>query len=255
MINSCRAKMLNGEKTIGTFFHMGSSTGVECLGLAGFDYLVIDTEHGPFDMESASDYVRAAKLRNITPFARIRDSSRSSVLRMLDIGVEGLVVPYVHTVDEVKKLVEYGKYYPVGLRGVAFGRGAGWGSEPFAQELTSYFETCNRETLLIPQCETMGCLENIEEITQIEGVDGIFIGPFDLSVALGRPAVFDDKFQESIQRILNACKKAGKFAMIFANDAAAARAQFERGFDSVGVQMDTVLLIRALKSLIADVRG
>ena len=257
MKNTCKEKMLRGEKVVGTFFEMGGANAVECLGLAGLDFLIVDTEHGPFDPESTVDLVRAAHLRGITPLARVQDSTRPSVLKMLDIGIQGLIVPSVQSADEVRSLVEYAKYYPLGKRGVAFGREAGWGAAEFAAgSLESYFEICNRETMLIPQCETLGCLEQIEEIAALDGVDGIFIGPYDLSTALGIPGQFQNPaFLQAVERIVRACKASGKFVTIYANNAAESRAYFERGFDGVAVATDTSHYIQVFRQLLADIRA
>ena len=255
MKNMIKEKIQSGEKVFGTFFELGGSTAVECLGLAGLDFFIIDTEHGPFDVESATDFVRAGELRGICPLVRVKDTTRPSILKMLDIGAMGLIVPCVQTVDEVKKLVEYGKYFPVGQRGFAPARKAGFGFEPFAQDIESYFATCNRETMIIPQCETKGCLEHIEEIAAIEGVDGIFIGPYDLSVALGKPAQFaDPEIAGAIARVLAACKAAGKFSFIYAGNKDGAKKFFADGFDGVAYNMDAIVYINAYKELIKELK-
>lgn len=251
MKNILKEKFLKGEKALGTFFELGSATAVECLGLSGLDFLIIDTEHGPFDVESAMDFIRAAELRKITPLVRIKDSTRPSVLKMLDVGAKGLIIPCINTVDEVRKLVEFGKYHPLGKRGFAPARAAGFGYEDFAKDIDSYFEICNRETLILPQCETLGCLEHIEEIAAMEGVDGIFIGPYDLSIALGKPARFaDPEVTGAIDRILKACKAAGKFAFIYAGDEEAARKHFDAGFDAIAYAMDALVYVNAFRGLV-----
>ena len=163
MKNAIKEKMRSGEKVVGTFFELGGNTAVECLGLAGLDFFIIDTEHGPFDVESAMNFIRAGELRGISPLVRVKDTTRPSILKMLDIGAMGLIIPCVQTLDEVRGLVEYGKYYPIGQRGFAPARKSGFGFEPFAQEIGAYFEICNRETMIIPQCETRGCLEQSPE--------------------------------------------------------------------------------------------
>lgn len=254
MLNTTRKTMREGNKALGTFAHLGSSYAIECLGLAGLDYVIVDTEHGPFDVESTAEYVRAAKLREISPFARVKDANRPSILKMLDIGVEGLIVPNITTVQEVHKIVEYGKFFPVGLRGVAPSRDGGWGFDGFARELPAYFETCNQETMLLPQCETIGCLEHINEIAAIEGVAGIFIGPYDLSVALGKPAVFDKTFQQAVDTVLDACNKTNKYCMIYAGDAQAAKHYFDKGFNSVAIGVDAITLINSYQQIIKDVK-
>ena len=156
MKNMVREKLLAGEPTLGTFFETGSATVAECLGLAGLDYIIIDTEHGPFNPQSALEFVRAAKLYGLTPFARVQEISRAAILKLLDVGVMGLVIPDVRTVAEVEKIVEYGKYLPLGKRGVANTAGSGFWFEDYAQHgLEHYFEVSNLETMLLPQCETV----------------------------------------------------------------------------------------------------
>ena len=252
MKNTTKEKMLSGKKAFGAFIHSGSPLCVEALGLAGLDFVVIDTEHGPFTEETAAELLRAAKLRNLSPFVRVRDSSRAAILRMLDIGMEGIVIPNVHSVKEVKEVIEYGKYYPMGRRGFAFGRAAGFGHEAFALDKAEYCKVCNREQLIIPQCETLGSLENIEEIVGIDGVDGIFVGPMDLSVALENPFVFDDKHKAAVARVLKACKEAKKFCFTFTADIEGSKAAFELGFDALTQNTEISMMIKGFKDTIKE---
>lgn len=256
MKNKLKEKLLLGDKVLGTFFHLGSNTAVECLGLSGLDFFIIDTEHGPFDVETSMDFIRTAELGNITPFVRIKDVTRTSVLKMLDAGAKGLIIPCVDTVEQVRNIVEWGKYYPLGRRGFFPGRPSGYGFKNFALSLDNYFKTCNEETLLIPQCETIGFLNNIEEIVNIDGVDGIFIGPYDLSIAMGKPAQFNDpEFLEAVSRVLKACKKAKKFSFIYTGSNDAARNYFEEGFDGVAINFDAAIYISAYKNIIKGIKG
>lgn len=255
MKNLMREKIANGQKTVGTFFEMGNANVAEALALTDLDYMLIDTEHGPFDVESVMHMLRAAELHGTTALVRVKDSNRNSILKMLDIGAGGLVVPQVHSIEEIRELVQYAKYYPVGQRGVAFARGAGYGYASHAQgDINTYFETCNRETLLIPQCETMGCLENIEEIAKVDGVDGIFVGPYDLSVAMGIPTQFDKpEFQAAMERILKAVKAAGKFTIIYCADAQLANVRLKQGFDSVTVGQDVNFYVNAINAMVHEI--
>ena len=255
MKNNVRERMLAGEKTLGTFMVIGSGTSAECIGLAGYDYVIIDTEHGPFNPDSAIDYIRAAKLYGTTPFVRVQDTTRPSILKMLDGGAMGLIIPQIHSVKEIRRIVEYGKYPPVGSRGVAPSVGTAFWQEDYAQHgLAQTFETANRETMLFPQCETIECLEHIEEIAGIDGVDGIFVGPFDLSVAMGIPLDFEHPdFKAALRRILDACKAAGKPTIIYAGTEEDARKDFAMGFTSVAYNQDGALLIEALKAAKASI--
>ena len=256
MKNTIKDKMQEGEAVIGTFFNLGGSTAVECLGIAGLDFLIIDAEHGPFDVESTMDFVRAAERRGITPLVRAKDHARSSILKMLDIGARGLIVPYIETVEQVQQLVEYSKYYPIGKRGFGYGRGVSFGHEDFTDSMENFFNTCNDKTLLLPQCETVGCLNNIEEIVGMEGVDGIFVGPYDLSIDMGLPGQFDHpEMVAALARIMKACKQAGKLIFIYAADNVTAKKYLAEGYDAVTIGMDAMVYIKAFQNLLADVKA
>jgi 4-hydroxy-2-oxoheptanedioate aldolase len=256
MENKMKRKMKNGTPVIGTFFGLNSTLAVECLGLAGLDFLVIDSEHGPADVESTLNFIIAAELRGITPLVRVKNHNRDSILKMLDVGAKGLIIPCMENPDDVKNVVKYGKYYPIGQRGVAMARSGGFGFEPFSNgDIEKYFQVCNDETMLIPQCETRGFLENIEEICLIGGIDGIFVGPYDLSVALNKPAKFDDtEFLAAIKRILKATKAAGKFVFMHSGTPKEAKQYLKDGFNGVTLNQDVVFLTNVYKKAVAEIR-
>ncbi|NEU30616.1 hypothetical protein GN156_07455 [bacterium LRH843] len=255
MKNLVLEKFNQNKKSVGTFLHSGSSIMVESLGYTDIDYVVIDMEHTPIDTGEIEKLIVTARVSETAPFVRVSDSSRGPILKLLDAGAEGIIVPNIETVEQVHKLVEYAKYSPVGNRGFAPGRAAGWGNAPsFSGGIESYMEICNRETLLIPQCETVGCLENIEAIVAIDGVDGIMIGPFDLSIAMGKPAQFDDlEIKGAIDKVLNACKAASKMCIIFAGNPESASHYLAKGFDSVIVGTDNTVLIKAYQDLLSNI--
>lgn len=191
MENTVLEKFHQGRQSLGTFSAIGSPLAVESLRYTGLDYVIVDTEHSPAGIESAAAQIAAAQGAGLTALARANEISRTAVLRLLDVGAQGVVVPCVETVEEVRELVRYAKFAPLGNRGFCPTRDGGWGHAAHAVSISGYMETSNRETLLLPQCETVGCLEHIEEITAMDGVDGIFVGPFDLSIALGHPGEFN----------------------------------------------------------------
>lgn len=256
-MNRIREKFLNHELSVGTFTQLSSTVAVECLGRTGLDYVLIDTEHSAVGIEFLSSAITAADAAGIVPLVRINDITRSKVLQPLDYGAQGLIVPAVETVDQVRRLVEYAKFPPVGNRGFCPTRDGGYGYDEISMQGTeAYFAHANRETLLIPQCETVGCLEHIEEITAMDGVDGIFVGPFDLSIALGRPMAFDcDEMRAALDRILNACHKNNKMAFIFCGDAQAAKTRAAQGFDSVTAGLDIMALVDSYRAIVQDIRG
>lgn len=248
MKNELKAKLVSGEKTLGTFVETASESIVECLGRTGFDYIIFDNEHSPIEAETTARLCRAAELTGITPLARIREISRPAVLKLLDVGVAGLIVPNVKTLDEVRELVTYTKYYPVGQRGFCPSRKDGWGFD-FEGTVAQTMDYFNENTLLIPQCETVEAFENIEQIAAIDGVDGIFVGPFDLSISMGIPGQFDaPEFQAALSRILNAVHAVGKFCILFTGTVQGVTQGFRQGFDSMTYSMDAALFIKALKA-------
>ncbi len=244
-------KLKAGQGVVGTFCHLGGTIAAECLGLSGLDYVIIDTEHGPFTEESTGDMIRAMQLHGAEPFVRVRDSSRAAVLHALDLGARGIIIPDVQSADEARRLVQYAKYFPMGARGFAFSRSAEYGFSPALKNLGSYFDATNRHAILMPQCETAGALKDIEEIAAMEGIDGIFVGPYDLSVALGAPACFSTpEFKSALERILAACRKNGKLAFIYANTMAEARSCFAQGYQGAAVGTDTVFLVKAVQAML-----
>lgn len=256
MRNLVKEKLAKGEKVVGTFFEMGGTTAIEALGISGIDYIVIDAEHGPFDVVSAKEFITVAERHHLTPFVRVKDVSRSSILNMLDIGAQGLIIPCVNSVEEVRDIISYGKYAPLGNRGFFMARAAAYGKAPFAATVDGYFEHMNAETMLIPQCETKGCLEHIEEITAMDGIDGIFVGPYDLSIAIGKPAAFDDPaFTAALSRVLAACEEHHKPCFIYSGAPFSAKAYLAQGFSGVAVNFDVAIFIDAVKSMLKEVTG
>lgn len=253
-MNKLKEKLKNNEKPLGLFFDTYSVSIMECLGRCGFDFTIIDNEHSPIEAESSADFIRAAELVGITPLCRVRDTSRPAVLKLLDVGAQGLIVPNVQSVEQVKELIKYAKYFPIGERGFCPSRKDGWGFD-IPGGVPATMAHFNEETLLIPQCETVGALEHIEEIVALEGVDGIFVGPFDLSISMGIPGEFSNaKFQAAIDRIIKSCHEAGKFCIFFAGTTDAVIAGFKRGFDAMAYSLDAALFIEAMRERVDTIR-
>ena len=228
---------------------------MECRGLSGLDYIIGDTEQGCFHPQSDLEYIRTAKLYGLTPIVRVQEISRPAILKPLDVGAMGLLIPCVKTVEDAEKIVEYGKYAPVGSRGVAPGPGSGFWYEEYAQQgLENYFEVSNRETLLIPQCETAECLADLEKIVAVEGIDAIFVGPYDLSTSLGIAGQFDrPDFKQSLRHIAEVCHAAGKPCIIYAGSPKDSKDKFAMGYDSVAYGLDSVAFIEAFRNIRSQV--
>lgn len=130
MHNILKEKLAQGKQPLGTFVGTASPAVVECLGCAGLDFVILDNEHSPVEAETTAAMVRAAELRNVTPLARVREISRPAILKLLDVGVQGLIVPDVRSAEDVRRVVDYAKYAPVGRRGFCPSRKDGWGTDP-----------------------------------------------------------------------------------------------------------------------------
>ena len=254
MQNSLKAKLTEGDKPIGMFVGSGSAAVVECLGRTGLDFIIIDNEHSPIEAETTMELVRAAEVSGLCPLARVREISRPAALKLLDVGVRGLIIPNVQSVDDVKQVIRYAKYAPEGERGFCPTRKDGWGFDT-TESVPELMARINTETLVIPQCETVGALNAIEDIVSLAGVDGIFVGPFDLSISMGLPGQFDHPdFTAAIDRIIKACHDAGKFCLFFGGTPEAVTAGFRRGFDGMAYSIDTVALIKGVKADIEAIR-
>lgn len=256
MKNNIIENFKNKKKTVGTFTHMKSMEAIEAIGISGMEFIVIDMEHCPVDISEAATYVTAANAAGITPLMRVNSITRPAILQGLDIGVKGLIVPCIKTVDQVRELVSYAKYRPVGERGYCMTRDGKWGYDSvYDNGLKGYMKDANEDNLLILQCETVECLNQIEEIVDIDGVDGIMVGPNDLSIAMNMPGQFKNpEFLKGIDRVVRACKKAGKMSFIFCHDANEANEKLEQGFDNAIVGIDLLTLISTYRQILEDIK-
>jgi len=256
MVNTLKEKLIRGEKPLGLVSHLASPNVMECLGRTGFDFVIIDNEHNAAEAETTADLVRAAEHTGITPLARTRGLDRAAILKLLDVGVQGVIIPCANGVEDIKSVISHAKFFPIGQRGYCPTRKDGWGFDsPTDGGMMANMAAFNEQTLLIPQCETVGVLEHIEEIAAMEGVDGIFVGPFDLSISMGIPGKFDEPaFQAALDRVERACHANGKFCLLFAGTEEAVIKGFRRGYDAMVYEIDAVHFISALKARVESVK-
>lgn len=242
--NRLKQMMKEGRTAFGTFNMINSPELVEILGIAGFDFLVIDTEHGPNSVESAQTLIRAADYRGMTPVVRVTENSKTKILRLLDVGAQGIQVPQVNSRKEAEAVVDAAKYFPLGSRGVALTRSADYGNvDPL-----EYFRQANEETLVVAQCENVKGLEALEEILEVPSVDVIFLGPFDMSQSLEVPGdVYHPKVEAAAERVVSLARKAGKAAGIFVLDGEQAKRRAEQGFQYITINAETALLSNVCK--------
>lgn len=240
--NELKNKLNQGGTSIGTFLTCNSPDIVEVLALSGFDFLVIDTEHGYMSVESVVHLVRAAEARNITPIVRISSASETDILRALDIGTHGIQIPQINTKEVAQLVTNYSKYYPAGIRGLAMPRAADYGTV----KLQDYIKKANDETMVVVHCENKEGLENLDAIAETPGIDVIFVGPLDMSQSLGIPGDFNHpKLEEAICKVLEIARAHGKAAGIFVPDGEQAKMRIKQGFQYITLGIDLMLLAKA----------
>ncbi|MGE0315121.1 MAG: HpcH/HpaI aldolase/citrate lyase family protein [Lautropia sp.] len=249
-VNTLKKTLRERKPAIGLWSSLSSHVSVEVLAWSGFDFLLLDTEHSPNELPMVHAQLQA--LNGSPTAAVVRPAWNDAVVikRLLDIGASSLLIPMVQNADEARAAVAATRYPPRGIRGVASStRATRYG------RITDYFDRIDDELLVIAQLETREALGNLEAIAAVDGIDGLFIGPSDLSAdmgLLGRSgdaavrAAIDDGFS----RIL----KAGKFAGILTPDEAWARHCLEVGATFVAVGNDVSLLARQSEALAARFR-
>ena len=196
---------------LGVLFSSYSADMAEVLGAAGLDFILIDCEHGPGSPESVANCIRAAEIRGASPMVRVTEDTRTGILRYLDIGAQGILVPQIESAKQVEQVVAYAKYSPQGIRGMAMPRASTWGMDG-----PEYTCIANEQTLIAVQCENSACLNDIENVAAVPGVDVIFLGPYDMSHSLGIPGQLKHPLMlDAEKRILNAAQQAGIAAGTF----------------------------------------
>lgn len=229
--NLTKEKIKAGQAAYGVFINISCPSIVEVIGLLGFDFVLIDAEHGPMDLETCENMIRAADRVNTTPLVRIAMNMQQNILRYLDSGALGVQLPLLNTKADVENVVRSVRYRPEGRRGLAGVRANDWG---LSGPLGEYVKTANEENLVICQIETMEAVDNLKEILTVPGVDVVFIGPNDLSAAMGYAGqVKHPEVQSMIERLVGEIKAAGKAMGTVAYDLDTLRLRKEQGFQFI----------------------
>lgn len=231
---------------LGTWIKLPAVESVELMALAGFDFVVIDLEHSPLSIETASTLIAVANGRGLCPLVRVPDHSPAWVSRVLDAGAAGVLAPHVDSVEQARHVVASARFEPEGRRGVGpTSRAGSWGLVPMTDYLTA-----DPAPVVIAQVESDQGLDEATKVVADGGVDAMFIGPADLSVALGKPVSHPD-VAPRVDAIATACREAGVpiGTAIGADPAAAARLTGE-GYSFVMVSNDATILGMGGRSLV-----
>ncbi|MGA7670900.1 MAG: aldolase/citrate lyase family protein [Nitrolancea sp.] len=226
--NVVRQKLKSGEVVIGCFVGFPSAEVVEICGHSGYDFVMIDAEHGPISPHDAYHMVLAAEVTGTTPLIRVPRNDPSVVLRYMDIGAAGVMVPQVNSVAEARDVVAAVKYHPHGHRGLAQPRAATYGLGP---TLTEYAALANEETLVIVQFENISALEHVPDILNVPGVDVLLVGPSDLAQSMGYPGQLGHpEVVKVIDQVREFCVKSDVALGTIAGNAESTNRLIDQGF-------------------------
>jgi 4-hydroxy-2-oxoheptanedioate aldolase len=240
-----------GEVLFGTFINLGSSLTAEIIGLAGYDWVLIDLEHGAGDERETLFQMQALEHTAAVPLVRVESMDRPRFHRVLDLGAAGIMVPRVDSVEQAQQSVACLHYPPTGVRGIAQMNRAC----EFGKTFNDYFKIADQQLLGIVQIESTTAVRNAENIAAVEGVDVLFVGPTDLSHSMGIIGqVEHPQFVDALRTVASAARKAGKAAGILLRNPAEAARHLEMGYTFIGCSSDAGLLRMAAQSQLAALR-
>jgi 2-keto-3-deoxy-L-rhamnonate aldolase RhmA len=246
-MNKVKQKLSAGQVSIGGWVQIGHPAVVEIMAKAGFDWIAVDNEHGIIDLETGMNLFNAMKTDDVVPVVRVRENNEIVIRRWLDAGAMGVIVPMVNTAEQAKAAVAAAKYPPIGKRGFGYCRGNSYGIE-----FDNYVKTANDEIIVIVQIEHIDAVKNIDSILSIDGVDGAFIGPYDLSGSMNLTGqISHPDVMKACDEMLIACKKYNKAAGVHVVpvDSEKIKDFANKKFTFIAASLDTVCLRFACERL------
>lgn len=248
-----KQQLQEGRRVVGTFLQIPSPVIVELMARAGLDFVVIDLEHGPYGIEAAENLVRVADLAGVRPLVRVPSVDPIYILKALDLGPDGLIIPQIRSAEDAQAAVAAAKYAPEGYRGACpCVRSAGYD----AVNNPDYYRRANAETLMVMLIEGREAVENLPAIMEVEGVDVVYMGAVDLSHSLGVPGQVDHpRVREAIRSAVEQGRRRGVWTGNFVLDPAEAPEWFAAGVQFLACSVDTTIFLNALRDLAAAARG
>lgn len=248
---SITAILRNGARTVGGWCTLPSSYSAEIMARAGFDWIGIDMQHGLIDRSVTVAMIQAADAAGTPALVRVPWNDESSIMFALDAGAAGVIVPMVSSADEAQRAAAAAKYPPLGKRS--------WGAARAAWAVAPYTPTnANRSTICLVQVETQGAIDSLEDILGVQGVDGVYVGPADLAIALGHPptvSIKEMKHLDTIERIGRATLAAGLISAGHAADAETAVGLMHLGIHHVTIANDAALVTSGSAASMSTYRG
>jgi 4-hydroxy-2-oxoheptanedioate aldolase len=247
-MKTIRQRVLRGEMVCGTWVVLGSSLAAEIAGNAGFDWVLLDMEHGMGGHDSLLFQLQALEGTPAAPLVRVANNDPVLIKRALDLGPSGIMVPQVHTAAEAERAVRAMRYPPQGIRGVSpYTRPGGFG-----RTFPEYYASANDLLLGVVQIESEEAVRNADAIAAVDGVDVLFIGPLDLSTGMGIMKQFHDpRFLDAVRRVVDAARTRSKAAGIILVDHESVEETVAQGFTFVGRASDGGALAAKLAELVS----
>jgi 2-keto-3-deoxy-L-rhamnonate aldolase RhmA len=247
MMKNLKNRIKKGEAVTGCWLNLGSSLTAEIVGLSGYDWVLIDLEHGAGVEKDVLFQLQALEHTNSAAIVRIESYERQRIHRILDLGAEGIMCPRINNLDEAKKYVSGLRYPPEGTRGVAkMVRATGFG-----KNFSEYTGSSKDNILGIVQIETTEVLNHLDQIAALDGIDVLFIGPADLSMALGIYGEFDHPlFKDALRAAVNAAQKAGKASGILLFNPDDYPVYYEMGMRFIASGADATFVAEGARNMI-----
>ena len=248
--NTIRQTIQSGQPVINGWLAMASSYSAEILGHAGFDSITVDLQHGMIGIDAALPMFQALSATPTIPLARVPWNEPSQIMRLLDSGAYGIICPMISTVADAESFVMSCRYPPRGNRSFGPARGLLYGG-------SDYYPHAEKEILAIGMIETVQGLDNLDQILAVEGLDGVYVGPNDLALALGCVPKSESEEKVVVDAVAHICQRtraANKIAGIFCSGGEAAARRIQEGFQMVTPGNDSALLANAARAAIATAR-
>ena len=249
--NALRKIVAEGGTIVNGWLAIPNSYSAEVMAHQGWDSVTIDLQHGPVDFQTAVTMLQAISTTSAVPMARVPWNDAAIMMKLLDAGAYGLICPMINTKEEAEQFVNFCRYPPLGTRSMGPNRAVQYGG-------ADYWQGANEEVILLAMIETRKGVENLDAILSVKGIDGVYVGPSDLSMSLGKPPTLDPSDPEvvsSIELIAKKVRAKGLIAGVHADGAKTALRRFEQGYQLATILNDARLMATAAAQAVKEVKG
>ncbi len=238
-------RLRQNELLLGTMLTIPAPEVAEMIAKCGFDWLFMDGEHSPLSTLDWQRMLQAVAGRSAS-IIRVPEKTEAAIKKVLDIGADGIIAPQVNSADEARRIVEWCNYPPRGVRGVGLARAQGYGLD-----FASYVESANDNIAVIIQAEHIDAVNNIEDIAKVDGIDAIFIGPYDLSASMNKMGAVDDaEVVDAIDTVTRACQQNNIALGYFGVDADSVKPYINKGYNLICTGVDAGFVTQAAQQVL-----